>query len=270
MAKCELGLRTDGVIMTRMNKTTQWVEQQIEELGEEEFDKWFNIVVSTAFTQAQEDEYKANHAETNAMVKERRRAKLAADKRKKDNQEELLTLAGEEEFDAVNLEANFADLETGWRTPDEVLLKIKRQWQRLKMIGNASKIPARQIGWPNQLGVTKLAEWKAQFEVLFKTERLMGILEKGLANLKKEATKVVRPHALGEVLDAIPMDVGVDEEVLDAYKRKLESQTNMNMHRSKAHRDAAKGREDGGQPEKKKRKTRTKKQGAAEAIAEAP
>ena len=26
VAKCELGLRTDGVIMTRMNKTTQWVD----------------------------------------------------------------------------------------------------------------------------------------------------------------------------------------------------------------------------------------------------
>ena len=64
-------------------------------------------------------------------------------------------------------------------------------------------------------------------------------------------------------------DVGVDEEVLDAYKRKLETETNMNLHRSKAHRDTAKAKEDGGQPAKKKRKQRAKK-GAAEANAEAP
>ena len=96
----------------------------------------------------------------------------------------------------------------------------------------------------------------------------MGILEKGRANLAKQATMVVRQHALGPVLDAIPTKEGVDEEVLENYKRKLVAETNMNLHRSKAHRDQDKAKEDGGQPEKKKRKKREKK-GAAEAIAEA-
>eukprot|EP00961_Rhodomonas_salina_P124796 1682056-Rhodomonas_salina.1 len=76
-AKMELGLRTDGIICWRMNKTGEWVDQQLEDLGEEEFDKWFKIVTSTAFTQATENEYRATNWQTNEAVRTRRKAKLA-------------------------------------------------------------------------------------------------------------------------------------------------------------------------------------------------
>ena len=57
IAKMELGLCTDGIIMWRTNKTGDWVDFYIEDLGEEEFEAWFNIIVSTAFTQQTENEY---------------------------------------------------------------------------------------------------------------------------------------------------------------------------------------------------------------------
>ena len=243
VAKMELGLRTDGIIMTRMNKTTAWVEQQIEELGEEEFDKWFDIVVSTAFTKATEDEYRKNHADTNAVVKRRRRAKILARQEKEENRDELLALAGEEEYDAENLEAQFADLGASQLKDDEILLKVKRQWQRLKIFGLACKIPVRQIMWPNQPAGTNIQDWKAEFVKLFADVRLMGCMEEGRANLKSKATVEVRSHALGEVLDAIPEDVCVEEEVIEAYKKKCHDTSNMDISRSKAHRDAAAAKE---------------------------
>ena len=128
MAKMELGLRTDGIIMTRMNKTTDWVEQQIEELGEEEFDKWYDIVVSTAFTEATEREYKQLHTQENDIMKAKRRERITADQQKKDDAEALLTLENEEEFDARNVEANFADLAAGMQKP-EACQKVMSQWQ---------------------------------------------------------------------------------------------------------------------------------------------
>ena len=241
VAKMELGLRTDAIIMTRMNGTTAWVEQQIEELGEEEFDKWFDIVVSTAFTEACESEYKKMHTQENDIMKAKRRVKIAADQQKKDNAEALLTLENEEEYDAQNVEANFADLASMTKT--EACQKAMRQWQRLKLIATASKIPARQQGWPNQPPEkSTLAKWKEKFIVLLTDARLMAILEKGKTNLQKRLG--VRRGALGEVLTAIERKEGVGQEILDEYKRKCDLATNKNSDRSKRMRLAATNNQD--------------------------
>ena len=128
-----------------MNKTTEWAEQQIEELGEEEFDKWYDIVVSTAFTEATESEYKKLHTTEDDIMKGKGRVKIAAVQAKKDEEEAKLTLENEEEFDTENLDANFANLCAALAKPEQTA-KVMRQWQRLKLIATASKIPARQQG----------------------------------------------------------------------------------------------------------------------------
>ena len=128
-----LGLRTDGIIMTRMNKTTEWVEQQIEELWEEEFDKWYDIVVSTAFTEATESEYKKLHTAEDDIMKSKHRVKIAAAQAKKDEEEAKLTLENEEEFDTENLDANFADLCAALAKPEQTA-KVMCQWQQLRLI----------------------------------------------------------------------------------------------------------------------------------------
>ena len=92
VAKMELGLQTDGIIMTRMNGTTAWVEKMVEDVGEEEFDKWFNVVTSTAYTRATENEYKRVQREANERCKQRRREKLVSKQDAKDEEKMLLTL----------------------------------------------------------------------------------------------------------------------------------------------------------------------------------
>lgn len=245
VAKMELGLRTDGIIMTRMNKTTEWVEQQIEELGEEEFDKWFDIIVSTAFTKATESEYKAHHREADKECMDRRRAKLKEDEAKQEEEMQLLTLVNEEEFDAGNVDASFWDL-TQWISGQQTkkdkasvkamaLERIRRQWQRFKLIATSSKIPARQQAWPNQPSGVNLQVWLEAFKKMLNDTRLLGVLKKGRANLAKRGDVEVRP--LGEVLSAIPAVKGLDEDEMRQFKQNCEDNSNKNHHRSKRHRD---------------------------------
>ena len=92
VVKMELGSQTDGIIMTRMNGTTAWVVKMVEDLGEEELDKWFNVVTLTAYTRATENENKRVQREANEQCKQRRREKLASKQDAKDEEEMLLTL----------------------------------------------------------------------------------------------------------------------------------------------------------------------------------
>ena len=245
VAKMELGLRTDGIIMTRMNKTTEWVEQQIEELGEEEFDKWFDIICSTAFSARTENEYKQHHREAHKDNMERRRAKLKEDEAKHAEEMKLLTLVNEEEFDAANVDASFWDL-TQWIASQptkkdkasvkaEAMERIKRQWHRFKMIATNSKIPARQQGWPNQPSGVNMQVWLDAFKKMLNDTRLLGVLKKGKANLAKHGNVEVRP--LGEVLSAIPAVKGLDPEQMRQYKQTCEDMSNKNHHRSKRQRE---------------------------------
>ena len=279
VAKMELGLRTDGIIMTRMNGTTAWVEKMVEDVGEEEFDKWFNIVTSTAYTRATENEYKRVHREANERCKQRRREKLATKQDAKDEEEMLLTLHGEEEYSAENLVANFDDLARSGLTKPEKVEKVKRQWQRLKAIAGHSKIPARQQGWPGQPSGNSLPVWQEAFAKLLGDTRLRTILEKGRTNLAKDNSQVA--IALGAVLGAIPAVEGISEDCLLGYKRRCEEPTNKSIHRSKKHRDQcareaggvfAKGKGKGKQakvvsaaePKKRRRKSKDVASGGAE------
>ena len=245
VAKMELGLRIDGIIMTRMNKTTEWVEQQIEELGEEEFIKWFDIIVSTDFTKATESEYKAHHREAHKECMDRRSAKLKEDQAKQEEEMQLLTLVNEEEFDAGNVDASFWDL-TQWISGQQTkkdkasvkamaLERIRRQWQRFKLIATSSKIPARQQAWPNQPSGVNLQVWLDAFKKMLNDTRLLGVLKKGKANLAKHGDVEVRP--LGEVLSAIPEVKGLNPEQMRQYKQTCKDTSNKNHHRSKRQRE---------------------------------
>lgn len=61
-------------------------------------------------------------------MKAKRRETITVDQQKKDDAEALLTLENEEEFDARNVEANFADLAVGMQKP-QACQKVMCQWQ---------------------------------------------------------------------------------------------------------------------------------------------
>ena len=112
----------------------------------------------------------------------------------------------------------------------------------MKYIATASKIPARQQGWPNQPPEkSSLAKWKQAFIVLLTDARLLAILEKGRTNIA--ARSEVRRGALGEVLTAIEKKEGVGEENLNKYKRKCDEDAKKDANRSKRLRLAGANKE---------------------------
>ena len=112
----------------------------------------------------------------------------------------------------------------------------------MKYIATASKIPARQQGWPNQPPEkSSLAKWKQAFIVLLTDARLLAILEKGRTNI--EARHNVQCGVLGEVLKAIKRKEGVVKENLNKYKRKCYQEANKDANRSKRLRLAGANKE---------------------------